>query len=57
MQKRPEIAIPTQDDVATSSAITTIRACHRVEFGAHEMPTSGTAVSTATEYAYLVNKI
>jgi hypothetical protein len=57
VEERPEVAIATQDDVASASAIASIRACHRIEFGPHEMAAACASVSASAENAYLVNKI
>jgi hypothetical protein len=43
--------------MTTAAAITTVRACQRIEFCTGKMFTAGTAMAGSTKDPYLVNEI
>lgn len=57
MKQGPEIFIAFQDDMPTSTSITSIGSSHGGKLIPHKMPAARSTMTTAAKDSYLVNKI
>ena len=57
VDKRPQVAVTLQVDVAATAAVATVRTALGDILGTVQMRRAGTALTTAAQYLHIVNKI